>query len=49
MFLDAKKDPKKWPGCVEVGMNIMKPLFQNHVRRPCVVMMLISCENLGWS
>ncbi|KAF8325726.1 hypothetical protein F5887DRAFT_925896 [Amanita rubescens] len=30
MLKEARDDPEKWPGCVEVGMGIIHPLFLNH-------------------
>jgi hypothetical protein len=31
MIKEARDDPDKWPGCVEVGIEVIKPLFNNHV------------------
>ncbi|KAG5639327.1 hypothetical protein DXG03_003779 [Asterophora parasitica] len=30
MFKEARDDPEAWPGCVEVGLPIMRSLFRNH-------------------
>ncbi|KAF8334368.1 hypothetical protein F5887DRAFT_1256861 [Amanita rubescens] len=31
MIKEARDEPDKWPGCVEAGIGIIKPLFNNHI------------------
>jgi hypothetical protein len=49
MIKEARDDPEKWPGCAEVGLGIIKHLFENHVSRPkvcliCTVIDLFGCR-----
>ena len=48
LLKEARDDPEKWPGCVEAGIKIIKPLFANHVCpqfTPCPQLVM---QTAGW-